>query len=122
MYFIGAGFWTLESLWSLWVYKWVLAGVWLGLCCAAAERCHAMHTFRCLGTAPHAMSGLSLSTGLQRAWCAADLLPPAPQQPFQAASARALYRRLVYRAFRGQGMNAAQIKREAAGRAASAAV
>lgn len=32
------------------------------------------------------------------------------------------YRRLVYRAFRGQGMNAAQIKREAAGRAASAAV
>ena len=21
VYFIGAGFWTLESLWSLWVYK-----------------------------------------------------------------------------------------------------
>lgn len=50
IYFIGAGFWTLESLWSLWVYK------------------------------------------------------------------------LVYRAFRGQGMGVAQIKRDAAGRAASGAV
>lgn len=50
MYFIGAGLWTLESLWSLWVYK------------------------------------------------------------------------LVYRSFRGHGMSAAQVKREAAGRAASSAV
>lgn len=63
VYFIGAGFWTLESLWSLWVYKWVLAGVWLGLGCTAAEWCHTMHTFRCMGklsrTAHRAVSGLS---------------------------------------------------------------
>jgi hypothetical protein len=50
VYFIGAGFWTIESLWSLWVYK------------------------------------------------------------------------LVYRSFRGQGMTVAQVKRDAAGRAASSAV
>ena len=50
IYFIGAAFWTLESLWSLWVYK------------------------------------------------------------------------LVYRCFRGQGMSAAQVKRDAATRAAASQV
>ncbi|KAL4447315.1 hypothetical protein ABPG77_007348 [Micractinium sp. CCAP 211/92] len=50
MYFIGAGFWTIESLWCLWVYK------------------------------------------------------------------------LVYRSFRGQGMTVAQVKRDAATRAAGSAV